>query len=405
MMKNSEYEVLRLNETPNKILWCFPPSYKVSKRGKEMVWQISFDGVNNLETCYGQVDGKIQQKFLEVKLNKSNRDIISQALLKASKKYSDKLKEGYKAKDPRYQENDITFRPKLMKGTEYKPGMDLNFPVATQYKLDGIRSSVRLDKLTNKLLMLSYNNNKYTTLEHISLNLEAFLSLLPVGTVLDGELYNHELPFTGKDASIQSIVRTVNSIHPRIKEIYYYIFDIQTIEPYTYDQRYTILNNALEAFKARGNVNSYFTLLPSYIANNHDEIDQQHFKFIELGFEGIIIKRINHSNYPPENLDKTLYVNGRTNNIMKYKFFHDKEVKVIDVKEAQGDQKGVAVFILQDENGNVFNSAAKGELEMKRRWFLDRANLIGKMVTIKYQELSEYGIPRFPVIKAIRDYE
>jgi DNA ligase-1 len=32
-------------------------------------------------------------------------------------------------------------------------------------------------------------------------------------------------------------------------------------------------------------------------------------------------------------------------------------------------------------------------------------SLIGKYLTVTYQELSEYGVPRFPVGKTIRDYE
>jgi hypothetical protein len=43
--------------------------------------------------------------------------------------------------------------------------------------------------------------------------------------------------------------------------------------------------------------------------------------------------------------------------------------------------------------------------EHRTTYWNDQRNLIGKMLTVKFQERTKDGIPRFPVHKAIRDYE
>jgi DNA ligase-1 len=42
-------------------------------------------------------------------------------------------------------------------------------------------------------------------------------------------------------------------------------------------------------------------------------------------------------------------------------------------------------------------------MESRREWFNKGDRFIGKNLTVIYQELSDLGIPRFPVGKAVRD--
>ena len=57
--------------------------------------------------------------------------------------------------------------------------------------------------------------------------------------------------------------------------------------------------------------------------------------------------------------------------------------------------------------GGTFACRPCGTREERQELFLKGANYIGKMLTVRYQELtsSEQKVPRFPVGIAIRDYE
>jgi DNA ligase-1 len=47
----------------------------------------------------------------------------------------------------------------------------------------------------------------------------------------------------------------------------------------------------------------------------------------------------------------------------------------------------------------------KGTIEDRRDIFKKAQSYVGKKLTVKYQELTDDGIPRFPIGLAIRDYE
>jgi len=47
----------------------------------------------------------------------------------------------------------------------------------------------------------------------------------------------------------------------------------------------------------------------------------------------------------------------------------------------------------------------EGTLETRRKYFENKNNFLGKLLTVKFQNLTNLGIPRFPVGIVIRDYE
>jgi len=49
--------------------------------------------------------------------------------------------------------------------------------------------------------------------------------------------------------------------------------------------------------------------------------------------------------------------------------------------------------------------APKGTVEEKREWFRTGSSYIGKKLSVKFQELTDEGLPRFPIGIAFRDYE
>ena len=87
--------------------------------------------------------------------------------------------------------------------------------------------------------------------------------------------------------------------------------------------------------------------------------------------------------------------------VLKYKPVHDEEYTIIGYTEGKGklaNKVGRLIFA-------GFTASVKGTHEYLAELWSDRANLIGKVATVEYQNKTNKGIPRFPKVKAIRDYE
>ena len=71
----------------------------------------------------------------------------------------------------------------------------------------------------------------------------------------------------------------------------------------------------------------------------------------------------------------------------------------------EGKAEGQAVLVCQTASGGVFRVRCKGTDEYRRYQWEHQPIFIGAMLTVRYQNLSDDGIPVFPVGIAVRDYE
>ena len=76
---------------------------------------------------------------------------------------------------------------------------------------------------------------------------------------------------------------------------------------------------------------------------------------------------------------------------------------IVGFSEARGRDAGSVIWNCATKAGEEFECRPIGTLEHRKELFRNADKHIGKLLTIKYQELSERGIPRFPSGKAIRD--
>jgi hypothetical protein len=407
-------EEIRMDQIPTKPRWALIPLYKISATGGMLFWQIGFDGINSLEMKHGYEDGILRTDRTEVKLNSTGRSMTEQALQEARQRYKLKYREGY-------QPAGATTPPlvKAMKGYEYTPNSIKRWPVYTQPKLNGIRMTCQETSPGNgetlsRLAMRSWLNNPYTHLTHIEVELRDFLPYLPRYCSLDGELYNHSMDFT----LLTSAVKTVKTIHPQLVNVQYWIFDVnyEDSEGAPFEKRCELLINAFRRYiQDRSPISSpedasvlprTFAIVPTQVAMSHQEVLGQHAQHVAQGYEGIMIKKITNGASPDSReYAESLYRPGKGNHILKYKEFTDEEAIIISVTEAEGTEKGAAIFNVQDKRSNIFPVRMRGDFERRRYWFQNQHRVIGKEVTIRYQELSIYGVPRFPVGIAIRDYE
>ena len=70
-----------------------------------------------------------------------------------------------------------------------------------------------------------------------------------------------------------------------------------------------------------------------------------------------------------------------------------------------GLEKGCVIWICETKEKKRFSVRPVGTFEERRKLFLKAKSFIGKFLTVKYQELSDYNIPVFGVGIGIRDYE
>jgi DNA ligase-1 len=94
----------------------------------------------------------------------------------------------------------------------------------------------------------------------------------------------------------------------------------------------------------------------------------------------------------------SVYVAGRSTTLLKVKTFHDAEAEVIGHEPGKGRHRGrLGALSVRLSNGKIF-SVGTGFSDKQR----ETPPPIGALITFRYQELSDAGIPRFPSYVGIR---
>ena len=100
------------------------------------------------------------------------------------------------------------------------------------------------------------------------------------------------------------------------------------------------------------------------------------------------------------------YENKRSSTLLKRKDFIDEEYTMLGYEEGKGNRSGTIKHLkFKNKDGKEFNSNVKGTFEYLTELLEQADELIGKQATIKYFNLTPDGVPRFPYVIAIRDYE
>jgi ATP-dependent DNA ligase len=208
--------------------------------------------------------------------------------------------------------------------------------------------------------------------------------MLPVGRVFDGELYLH-------GATFQEVTRLVKKLRPETKTIEYWIYD-----SFEFDGEDTPWKDRLKYLEG---LDCLLVGLPENIkvvdtgeTDNEKGVYDYQQMYIAQGFEGAIVR----------SPDAPYEVGHRSNHLLKVKSFLDGEYKVIGFDEGVGKNKGCVTWkcevALKPEGLlGVFNVTPKGTYEQKKEWYSTAYSYVGKWLTVKYFELSEDGVPRFPV--------
>lgn len=388
-----------------KIYKEFPVLYGTEKNGKTKTWKASvyYDqkedkAISTIE--FGQLDGKKQlstREYTEGKnIGKKNQTTpLEQCINETQKKWVDKKdKESYsETYSENCEENKNESKEKEEKEEKYFPMLahtyepntsknkknDIVFPCYVQPKLDGLRCIMYKD-ISGKIKCQSRTGTYFDTMDHITSELKT-LFYNPI--VLDGELYTDNIPFEELAGLIKK-KKISDSDRDRLKNVKYHVYDIVDINR-TYEDRYK------DIVRLIGNNYEYTVTVPTYLSEKAN-FKKFFSEFIELGYEGIMLRNING-----------MYrCNYRSHDLQKYKEFMESEYEIVGFKEGDGRDKGTVIWVCKSEN-KEFSVRPKGTMESRRELYMNAKKYIGKKLTVIYQELSELGVPRFPVGKAIRD--
>ena len=78
---------------------------------------------------------------------------------------------------------------------------------------------------------------------------------------------------------------------------------------------------------------------------------------------------------------------------------------MVGFTEGEGHEKGLVIWTCKTKDGKKFNVRPRGTHEERAALFKEAGNYVGKKLTVRFQELTGDGIPRFPVGITFRDYE
>ena len=259
-------------------------------------------------------------------------------------------------------------------------------PYIVQPKLDGIRAR----SMWNRIDCLQSSTGAYlSSVPHIEDAIKQFNEVTGNQGLLDGELYTHGMTFS----EIESIAfRSVN-LHNDYYLLEYHVFDL--ILPLPDIKRQILLDTLFETYNRKVS-HSPIKRVKTMFAYSVHELYEHTVPYITDGYEGFIVR--NH---------KAVYVEKRSNQIMKFKPKKNDIYQIIDILPAIS-QTGemldmVGTFVCKATEEQQFNVGAGKLTHVQRRDILSNKDIIiGKWLNVSYQALTDANrVPRFGVATQI----
>jgi len=225
-------------------------------------------------------------------------------------------------------------------------------------KLDGVRA------YWDKKDFWSRNGNKFSVPDIIK-------KFMPSDHCLDGEMWLGRQQFQ----KCVGVVRSSN-IHNKIwPEITYQIFDIPSLDK-PFEERIEFLKELFKNCKS-----SNIVVVEHKKCEDQMELKRQLEVTEKIGGEGLMLRQ-----------PKSKYVGSRSDTLLKVKSFFDTEAKVLKHEPGKGKFAGMCGALLCELPDKTTFAVGSG-LTLK-----DRKNppKIGAIITFRYMETSEGGVPRFP---------
>jgi DNA ligase-1 len=195
-------------------------------------------------------------------------------------------------------------------------------------------------------------------------------------------------------------------------DFYYVVYDLWNTNA-DYRRRYCEL-------QTWSKIDSYnrLELIKSEVVETPQEVADKLEFLVEQGYEGAMLR-------DPDSLYKQGRHTLKSQALMKLKRFFDDEAVIIGFEEKMTNNNAketnelgytkrsskkegmipantLGALIVKWKDVEFKIGSGYNDIQRQEIWD-NRENLLGKLVTFKYQELTKYGVPRFPVWKCLRE--
>jgi DNA ligase-1 len=238
-------------------------------------------------------------------------------------------------------------------------------PFYVQPKLDGVRLLVSKDG------GISRTGKIVPGTEILGKGLEE-------GEYVDGEAFDPNLNFE----ELTSIFKTDPL---KLKFHVFDFFDLKKLDM-TFKERWA---------KVKSLKNSHYEYVETTLVMLRDHVPSIHKQHVKEGHEGTMIR----------DKDSVYEVGQRSNYLLKYKDFQTEEYEIVGAKTGHGRDADAVVWVCKTRGGQEFNVRPEGTIIQREEEYKNHKKYIGKMLTVRFQNLTTLGVPRFPVGVCIRDYE
>ena len=111
-----------------------------------------------------------------------------------------------------------------------------------------------------------------------------------------------------------------------------------------------------------------------------------------MGYEGAMIKDL-----------EAPYKFGRGYEVMKMKKFHDVDLKIQSLEEGTGKHAGKLGSVVVSFNGVDVRVGSGFSDETRQLVWQDKKRFLGRMIEVRYQEVTPDGSLRFPTFVCFRN--
>ena len=232
-------------------------------------------------------------------------------------------------------------------------------------KLDGVRA------YWDGSHMLSRNGNIFTAPDW-------FVAGFPAGVTLDGELF-------GGRGMFQTTVGIVKSpaSHSGWRSLTFEIFDVPSKGGDPFESRVAFLKTLFPG----GGATAHVHVLDHVKCLGREHVTRELARIEALGGEGLMLRQ-----------PASKYVNARSSTLLKVKSMEECDAIVRGYDPGKGRLAGrVGALLAELATGKRF-CVGSGMSDAQRL----SPPAIGSVIVIRYQELTDAGVPRFPVYVGVR---
>jgi len=361
--------------------------YKKSSTGKIQLW--SAEAVKTetgwlLQVTSGQKGGKMTTSAGQViDEGKQGRNATQQAEFEMKSLAKKKIDSGYFDSEEKAN-SQIKILPMLALPFD-KRKHNITYPAIVQRKFDGVRCLLRIDK-DGEVTLLSRKGKEFPHLDHIK---SEAATVLKEEIILDGELYSDTLTFQELVGLVKRVTLKPGN-DKQMLEVSVRVYDLIAMDKLDTDfsVRHETAGKLVENCR-------YLNLVENFDVQSEEEIHRLQARFVEEGYEGAMVR----------NRKGAYGINKRSSDLQKVKTFLDGEFRIVGFSEGSGNDAGTVIWECETSGGLRFNVRPRGTREARMEQFQNGRDYIGQVLTVRYQELTDDGIPRFPVGITIRDYE